>query len=102
MSLAGRPMLICFLIEYNRHMSTIKHKTSHHLLISFTELLWTAPELLRMSHYPQGTPKGDVYSFGIILYEFAMRNGPYGNCTLSPRGEWFISCEWFKVEVMSF
>lgn len=51
----------------------------------YHKLLWTAPELLRMSHYPQGTQKGDVYSFAIILYEIAMRNGPYGNCTLSPR-----------------
>ncbi|XP_053402705.1 atrial natriuretic peptide receptor 1-like [Mercenaria mercenaria] len=43
------------------------------------KLLWTAPEHLNMS--PDGSigasQKGDVYSFGIILQEIAMRAGPY-------------------------
>ncbi|PVD38420.1 hypothetical protein C0Q70_01035 [Pomacea canaliculata] len=53
----------------------------------YKRLLWTAPEILR-KNIPLplgGTQRGDVYSFGILLYEIMCRKGPYGDCHLSPR-----------------
>uniref|UniRef100_A0A3Q1JC36 Guanylate cyclase n=1 Tax=Anabas testudineus TaxID=64144 RepID=A0A3Q1JC36_ANATE len=44
----------------------------------YAQRLWMAPELLRMEcPPPQGTQKGDVYSFGIILQEVALRRGAF-------------------------
>ncbi|KAJ8909843.1 hypothetical protein NQ315_002849 [Exocentrus adspersus] len=52
-------------------------------------LLYRAPELLRtnesflLKDQLTGTQKGDVYSFGIILYELHSRHGPFGDTDLS-------------------
>lgn len=40
-------------------------------------LLWVAPEHLRGGLPPGGTPKGDIYSFSIVLQEIVMRCEPY-------------------------
>ncbi len=49
--------------------------------------MWKAPELLRDPYCPpQGTPKGDVYSFAIILYEIHGRAGPWGHTPYSAKG----------------
>ncbi|KAH3863877.1 hypothetical protein DPMN_026882, partial [Dreissena polymorpha] len=51
----------------------------------YRNLLWKAPELLRMERSPRrGTQEGDVYSFAIILYEIHGRKGPFGDLELSP------------------
>ncbi|KAG8192121.1 hypothetical protein JTE90_027768 [Oedothorax gibbosus] len=48
-------------------------------------LLWRAPELIRDPNFPpKGTQKGDIYSFGIILFEIVGRKGPYGVINMSP------------------
>uniref|UniRef100_A0A8D2CHT8 Guanylate cyclase n=1 Tax=Sus scrofa TaxID=9823 RepID=A0A8D2CHT8_PIG len=46
--------------------------------ILYAKKLWTAPELLRMATPPaRGSQAGDVYSFGIILQEIALRSGVF-------------------------
>ncbi|XP_076650294.1 atrial natriuretic peptide receptor 1 [Halictus rubicundus] len=40
--------------------------------------LWTAPELLRTARRPpEGTQKGDVYSFAVIVHEIVVQQGPF-------------------------
>ncbi|XP_063382132.1 atrial natriuretic peptide receptor 1-like isoform X3 [Cydia fagiglandana] len=44
----------------------------------WTRMLWTAPELLRMEDPPpEGTQKGDIYSFAIIMHEIVNRQGAF-------------------------
>ncbi|CAL8115018.1 unnamed protein product [Orchesella dallaii] len=52
----------------------------------FIKLLWVAPEHLpRPGNLERYSLKGDIYSFGIILYEVAYRALPYSvNNTLTP------------------
>ncbi|XP_059483407.1 receptor-type guanylate cyclase Gyc76C-like isoform X2 [Neocloeon triangulifer] len=52
----------------------------------YRNLFWKAPELLRgVNPSTKISQKGDVYSFGIILYEIIGRRGPFGPCTEDPK-----------------
>uniref|UniRef100_UPI00359006C8 atrial natriuretic peptide receptor 1 n=1 Tax=Myxine glutinosa TaxID=7769 RepID=UPI00359006C8 len=45
---------------------------------NYSKKLWRAPELLRLERPPPlGTQRADVYSFGIILQEIALRRGVF-------------------------
>lgn len=60
--------------------------------MEFKRGLWTSPELLRLSSPPaRGTQKGDVYSFGIVLFEIIGRNGPWGVTSLSNESREIVS-----------
>lgn len=53
--------------------------------------LYISPELLRNPSPPaRGTQKGDVYSFGIVLYEILGRAGPWGHLEMSSHGRSII------------
>lgn len=61
-----------------------------------------APELLRMeAPPPQGSQKGDVYSFGIILQEVALRRGAFylEGDPLSPKGRLLQIHLWMGLEL---
>lgn len=50
--------------------------------------LTMAPELLRDPYRPaRGSQKGDIYSFGILLYEMIGRKGTWGETTYTKEGK---------------
>lgn len=54
----------------------------------FTDLLWTAPELLRSANLRRrGTFCGDVYSFSIVVQEVVSRSTPFCMLDMPPKGE---------------
>ncbi|XP_031438473.2 guanylate cyclase 2G [Clupea harengus] len=70
----------------------LKHGCKHRLVPvdnpCFEDLYWTAPELLREVYFPlNGTQKGDVYSFAIIMREilYSTDEGPYHGIKLEPK-----------------
>lgn len=67
-------------------LTSFKSKCNLSPKVGSTDLLWTAPELLRNPDSPpRGTQKGDVYSFAIILQEFHTRKGPYSENNANPK-----------------
>eukprot|EP01137_Pigoraptor_chileana_P018784 Opistho-2@78831 len=71
---------------------------------TYAKLLWTAPEILRNPplqnfngkkaveawqstlDYGVGTPAGDIYSYGIVMWELLTREPPYSNSEDEPKG----------------
>ncbi|KAM9425794.1 guanylate cyclase 2G [Pholidichthys leucotaenia] len=65
-----------------------KAKTNSLHKPNYEEMYWTAPELLRQADFRvRGTPKGDIYSFAIILWELTYNSkaGPYQDINLDPK-----------------
>uniref|UniRef100_A0A8C2YKI2 Guanylate cyclase n=1 Tax=Chinchilla lanigera TaxID=34839 RepID=A0A8C2YKI2_CHILA len=63
------------------------HRPHNKKIIAHTELYWTAPELLRLPEAPwQGTQKGDVYSFGVLLRDLIhhQHRGPFEDLDEAP------------------
>ncbi|EDV21316.1 uncharacterized protein TRIADDRAFT_30655 [Trichoplax adhaerens] len=86
---------VCKITDYG--LATFKSNQDDEQ-IALHRLFWRAPELLRDMNFkdnPYGTQKGDIYSFGIIIYEIFTRNGPYSNSDLSPKDiiERIMNCE---------
>ncbi|XP_075467984.1 guanylate cyclase 2G-like isoform X2 [Ascaphus truei] len=55
--------------------------------VNYSELYWTAPELLRLGSFPfHGTQKGDIYSFAIIMREliYNCENCPFQDLSMEP------------------
>ncbi|XP_051274578.1 guanylate cyclase 2G isoform X1 [Dicentrarchus labrax] len=55
---------------------------------NYEEMYWTAPELLRQVGLPvNGTPKADIYSFAIIMWELMYNSKafPYQDINLEPK-----------------
>lgn len=51
------------------------------------QLFWTAPELLRNELLMrEGSQKGDIYSFAIIMQELILRGRPFCTSDLSAKG----------------
>ncbi|KAL1497774.1 hypothetical protein ABEB36_008675 [Hypothenemus hampei] len=66
-----------------RQLAALDSEEEHQM---YRNLLWKAPELLRYPEkYPIGTAKGDVYAFGLILYEILGRRGPFGPMDTEPK-----------------
>ena len=58
--------------------------------------LWRAPELLRLGDNcpSKGSVKGDVYSFGIILFQLVGEIGPWGTTNITQLGTRFYRKVW--------
>ncbi|XP_069316280.1 guanylate cyclase 2G-like [Eulemur rufifrons] len=69
-------------LKYGQTYRTFDEKTA-----DLSELYWTAPELLRLPEVPRsGTPKGDVYSFAILMRELIQHpdHGPFDDLHEAP------------------
>ncbi|XP_022807751.1 atrial natriuretic peptide receptor 2-like [Stylophora pistillata] len=76
---------ICKVADYGLQTFRENRLHSEETLLTQTALFWTAPECLRTN--TGNTPLGDVYSYGIILQEIALREKPFSTSLLGPKGD---------------
>ncbi|ESO83952.1 hypothetical protein LOTGIDRAFT_91228, partial [Lottia gigantea] len=77
---------VCKIADFGLHEFLSGQEEDLGEYAKYRNLLWRAPELLRDKNMPaRGTQEGDVYSFGIIMFEIQGRMGPFGNIDLSPK-----------------
>lgn len=73
-----------------------RSRPSHSLSrLTRSDLLWTAPELLR-NPVRGGSFAGDVFSFSIIIQEVISRTLPYAMMDMPVHGEWGLSVLWLS------
>lgn len=70
--------------QFKRNEEKPTIQDANDIIEKYRRLLYRSPELLRKDfNYFLGSQKGDIYSFGIILYELHGRKGPFGETSLS-------------------
>ncbi|GAB0097290.1 Guanylate cyclase [Sergentomyia squamirostris] len=75
---------VCQITDFGLHEFKSGQEETNRESLEVARNLCRAPELLRHPNPPsRGTQKGDVYSFGILLYEIIGRNGPWGEIHLT-------------------
>ncbi|XP_068150732.1 guanylate cyclase 32E [Drosophila tropicalis] len=75
---------VCQISDFGLHELKSGEEEPNKTELELKRALCMAPELLRDSYRPaRGSQKGDVYSFGILLYEMIGRKGPWGDTTYS-------------------
>ena len=85
---SGRVAVDAF-VAYKNEFFPIRFNSQNCLCFRSPDLLWKAPELLRADPDApiRGTQKGDVYAFGIILFEILARQEPFGTYQMDPKGK---------------
>ncbi|XP_046802914.1 guanylate cyclase 32E [Lucilia cuprina] len=73
---------VCQIADFGLHEFKAGQEDPQKREMELKRALWKAPEILRDPSPPlRGSQKGDVYSFGIVLYEIIGRKGPWGETT---------------------
>ncbi|KAJ7392263.1 hypothetical protein OS493_013642 [Desmophyllum pertusum] len=76
---------ICKVADYGLHSFRENNAQAEETLQTQSALFWTAPEHLRSTAGNSKCGLGDVYSYGIMLQEIALREKPFSTSLLGPK-----------------